>query len=59
MKNFAQLTCNAISLDVTGFGVLNDWPIFSGGDRHQQRGSFVCKHRRTEETKKKCIDLCL
>ena len=53
MKNFAQLTCNAISLDVTGFGVLNDWPIFSGGDRHQQRGSFVCKHRRTEETKKK------
>ena len=52
MKNFAQLTCNAISLDVTGFGVLDDWPIFFGGDRHQQRGSFVCKHRRTEETKK-------
>ena len=48
MKNFVQLT--RIS---TGLEVLDDGPIFFGLTSHKKRGSFVCKHRRTEEAKTK------
>ena len=35
MKKFVKLTY--------------DGPIFFGINRHQERGSIFCKHRRTEE----------
>ena len=48
MKKFVQLTYIA-----TGLEFLEDGPIFLAITRHQERGSFVCKHRRTEEAKAK------
>ena len=48
MKKFVELTCITIALEV-----LNDGPIFSGITRRQERGSFVCKQRQTEEAKTK------
>ena len=47
MKKFVQLTYIAIGLEVFG-----DRPILFGITLHQERGSFVSKHRRTEEAKK-------
>ena len=48
MKKFVMLTCI-----VTGLKVLDDGPLFFGLTRYQERGSIVCKHRRTEEAKTK------
>ena len=48
MKNFGQLICIVISLEV-----LEDGSIFSSIARCQKRGSFVCKRRRTEAAKTK------
>ena len=51
MKTFVQLTYIAIGLEV-----LDDGPVFSGITLRQERGSSVCKHRWTEEAKRKvCI----
>ena len=52
MKKFTQLIYNLIGLDVTGLDVLDDWPIFFGSDRRQERGKFLCKQRWTEDAKK-------
>ena len=46
MKKFIQLT-----YIVFGLEVFEDGLIFFGIARCQERGSFVCKHRRTEEEK--------
>ena len=43
MKKFAQLNCI----------IIDDGPIISGIAHSQDRSSFVCKHRRTEEVKTK------
>ena len=48
MKNFAQLICIVISLEV-----LEDGSIFSSIARCQKRSSFACKRRRTEAAKTK------
>ena len=48
MKKFVQLTYIAIGLEV-----LDDGPIVFGKARRQERGGFICKHRRTEEMKTK------
>ena len=37
----------------TGLEILDDGPIFSDIARCQERGSFVCKRRQTEEAKTK------
>ena len=34
---------------VFGLEVFDDGTIFLGITRRQERGSFVCKHRQTEE----------
>ena len=47
-EKLVQLTCIVIGLEV-----LDDGPIFSGIARRQERGSFICKHRRTKEEKMK------
>ena len=54
MKKFVMLTCIVI-----GLKVLDDGPLFFGIARYQERGSIVCKHRRTEEGKNESIHLCL
>ena len=46
MKKFIQLT-----YIVFGLEVFEDGLIFFSIARCQERGSFVCKHRRTEEGK--------
>ena len=48
MKKFVILTCIVI-----GLKVFDDGPLFLGLARYQERGSIVCKHRRTEEAKTK------
>ena len=48
MKKFVMLTCIVI-----GLKVLDDGPLFFGIAHCQERGSIVCKHRRTEEAKTK------
>ena len=48
MKKFLQLTYIIIGLEF-----LDSWSIFSGIARRQERDSFVCKHRQTEEAKTK------
>ena len=44
MKKFVMLT-----FIVIGLKVLDDVPLFFGIAHCQERGSIVCKHRRTEE----------
>ena len=46
MKKFVQLTYIVIGLEV-----YDDGPTFLGVVRFQERGSIVCKQRRTEEAK--------
>ena len=41
------------NLPFIGLEVLDDGPIFSGIVHCQERGSIICKHRRTEEAKTK------
>ena len=48
MKKFIQLNCIVIGLEV-----LDDARIFFGIARCQERGSIVCKNRRTKEAKTK------
>ena len=48
MKKIVQLTYIAIGLEV-----FVDGPTFFGITSHQERDSFVYKHRRTEEAKTK------
>ena len=48
MKKFVMQTCIVI-----GLNVLDDGPLFFGITCCQERGSIVCKHRRTEEEKTK------
>ena len=48
MKKFAQLTCTVI-----GSEALDDEPMFSGIAHSQERWSFACKQRQTEDTKTK------
>ena len=48
MKTFELLNYIVIGLEV-----LDDGAIFSSIAPRQEKGSFVCKHRRTEESKKK------
>ena len=48
MKKFVQLKCIVID-----FEVLDDGPMFLGIARCQERGSVVCKNRRTEEAETK------
>ena len=51
MKKIVQLTCTVIGLEF-----LEDGSIFSVKARRQERGSFVCKHRRTDDARTKvCI----
>ena len=47
-ERFAQLIYTIIGLEV-----FDDGPIFSGIARRQEIGSFVFRHRRTEESKAK------
>ena len=51
MKTFELLNYIVIGLEV-----LDDGEILSSIAPRQEKGSFVCKHRRTEESKTKvCI----
>ena len=52
MKKFVMLTCIAI-----GLKVFDEGPLFFGIAHCQERGSIVCKHRRTEEAKAKYTSL--
>ena len=48
MKKFVMLTCIA-----TGLKVLDEGLLIFGKAHCQEKGSIVCKHRRTEEAKTK------